>query len=184
MYLSILLATFISIMSVSGAMAARGTVFHDKNQNGQKDEGEPGIKNFGVSNGKEVTETNDQGIWELPHDEDTIFFVIKPRDWSAPLNKHNLPQFYYIHKPEGSPAKLKYKGLEPTGPLPESIDFALSQKKEPDTFKAIFFVNILNYLFTPFMFEVNINVGRFITCSANKPFKQKFNLGRVNSCDA
>ncbi|MEC7861707.1 MAG: calcineurin-like phosphoesterase family protein [Verrucomicrobiota bacterium] len=126
-------------MSISGAMAARGTVFHDKNQNGQKDEGEPGIKNIGVSNGKEVTKTNDQGIWELPHDEDTIFFVIKPRNWSAPLNEHNLPQFYYIHKPEGSPAKLKSKGLEPTGPLPESIDFALNQKKEPDTFKAIFF---------------------------------------------
>jgi len=139
MHLSILLATFISIMSVSGAMAARGTVFHDKNQNGQRDKGEPGIKNIGVSNGKEVTKTNDEGTWELPHDEDTIFFVIKPRDWSAPLNKHNLPQFYYIHKPEGSPKKLKYKGLEPTGPLPESIDFALSPKKEPDTFKAIFF---------------------------------------------
>ncbi len=139
MRLSILLATFISIMSVSGAMAARGTVFHDKNQNGQRDKGEPGIKNIGVSNGKEVTKTNDEGAWELPHDEDTIFFVIKPRDWSALLNKHNLPQFYYIHKPEGSPKKLKYKGLEPTGPLPESIDFALSPKKEPDTFKAIFF---------------------------------------------
>ena len=139
MYLSILLATFISIMSVSGAMAARGTVFHDKNQNDQRDKDEPGIKNIGVSNGKEVTKTNDEGAWELPHDEDTIFFVIKPRDWSAPLNKHNLPQFYYIHKPEGSPKKLKYKGLEPTGPLPESIDFALSPKKEPDTFKAIFF---------------------------------------------
>ena len=94
MYLSILLATFISIMSVSGAMAARGTVFHDKNQNGQKDEGEPGIKNIGVSNGKEVTETNDQGIWELPHDEDTIFFVIKPRNWSAPLNKHFLEDLF------------------------------------------------------------------------------------------
>ncbi len=139
MRLSILLATCISIMSVSGAMAARGTVFHDKNQNGQRDKGEPGIKNIGVSNGKEVTKTNDEGAWELPHDEDTIFFVIKPRDWSALLNKHNLPQFYYIHKPEGSPKKLKYKGLEPTGPLPESINFALSPKKEPDTFKAIFF---------------------------------------------
>ncbi|MBT7981515.1 MAG: metallophosphoesterase [Akkermansiaceae bacterium] len=139
MHLSILLTAFISVMSVSGAMAARGTVFHDKNQNGKRDKGEPGIKNIGVSNGKEVTKTNDEGAWELPHDEDTIFFVIKPRDWSTPLNKHNLPQFYYIHKPKGSPEKLKYKGLEPTGPLPESIDFALSPKKEPDTFKAIFF---------------------------------------------
>ncbi len=68
MHLSILLTAFISVMSVSGAMAARGTVFHDKNQNGKRDKGEPGIKNIGVSNGKEVTKTNDQGAWELPHD--------------------------------------------------------------------------------------------------------------------
>ena len=134
MYLSILLASFISIMSVSGAIAASGTVFHYKNQNNQRDKDEPGIKNIAVSNGKEVTRTNAEGKCELPHDDDTIFFVIKPRDWSTPLNEHNLPQFYYIHKPEGSSPKLKYKGLEPTGPLPESIDFALNPKKEPDTF--------------------------------------------------
>ena len=139
MHLSILLATFISIMSVSGAMAARGTVFHDKNQNSQRDKDEPGIKNIAVSNGKEITRTNAEGKWELPHTDDTIFFVIKPRDWRTPLNKHNLPQFYYIHKPKGSSKDLKYRGVEPTGPLPKSIDFALISNKEPDTFKAIFF---------------------------------------------
>ena len=139
MYLSILLASFISIMSVSGAIAASGTVFHDKNQNNQRDKDEPGIKNIAVSNGKEVTRTNAEGKWELPHDDDTIFFVIKPRDWKTPLNEHNLPQFYYIHKPKGSVKDLKYRGVEPTGPLPKSIDFALNPKKEPDTFKAIFF---------------------------------------------
>ncbi|MDB4712561.1 hypothetical protein OAF35_07810, partial [Verrucomicrobiales bacterium] len=85
MHLSILLATFISIMSVSGAMAARGTVFHDKNQNSQRDKDEPGIKNIAVSNGKEITRTNAEGKWELPHTDDTIFFVIKPRDWRTPL---------------------------------------------------------------------------------------------------
>ena len=50
-----------ALLSVSGAMAARGTVFHDKNQNDQRDKDEPGIKNIGVSNGKEVTKTNDEG---------------------------------------------------------------------------------------------------------------------------
>ena len=55
------------------------------------------------------------------------------------MNKDNIPQFYYIHKPNGSSPSLKYKGVEPTGPLPESIDFALIENKEPNTFKAIFF---------------------------------------------
>ena len=133
------LITLIILLPFSSAEEAKGTVFNDKNKNGKKDKGEPGIENIAVSNGKEISKTNKQGEWELPHDDDTIFFVIKPRDWRTPLNKDNLPQFYYIHKPKGSPKNLKYKGVEPTGPLPESIDFALIPNKEPDTFKAIFF---------------------------------------------
>ena len=132
----ILLTTILSLNLLHGA---QGTVFNDKNQNGKKDKGEPGLPNIAVSNGKEITKTNAQGQWELPHDDDTIFFVIKPRNWRTPLNKENLPQFYYIHKPKGSPPNLKYKGVKPTGPLPKSIDFALIADKEPDTFKAIFF---------------------------------------------
>ena len=133
------LITLIILLPFSSAEGAKGTVFNDKNKNGKKDKGETGIENIAVSNGKEISKTNKQGEWELPHDDDTIFFVIKPRDWRTPLNKDNLPQFYYIHKPKGSPKNLKYKGVEPTGPLPESIDFALIPNKEPDTFKAIFF---------------------------------------------
>ena len=132
----ILLTTIIPLSLLHGA---QGTVFNDKNKNGKKDKGEPGLPNIAVSNGKEITKTDAQGKWKLPHDDDTIFFIIKPRNWRTPLNKENLPQFYYIHKPKGSPPNLKYKGVKPTGPLPKSIDFALIADKEPDTFKAIFF---------------------------------------------
>ncbi|MCA9067017.1 MAG: metallophosphoesterase, partial [Planctomycetaceae bacterium] len=46
--------------------------------------------------------------------------------------------FYYIHKPNGSPP-LKFAGVKPTGPLPESIDFPLYQQHEPEKFKAVLF---------------------------------------------
>ena len=70
----ILLTTIIPLNLLHGA---QGTVFNDKNQNGKKDDGEPGLPNIAVSNGKDITKTNAQGQWELPHDDDTIFLFPK-----------------------------------------------------------------------------------------------------------
>ena len=120
-------------------VAATGTVFHDQNRNGSRDDGEPGLEGIAVSNQKEVVQTDAEGRWELPHDDDTIFFVIKPRGWTPPLNADKTPRFYYVHKPAGSPENLRHKGVAPTGDLPTSIDFALTKQDEPDKFKAIFF---------------------------------------------
>jgi hypothetical protein len=124
---------------ISFAEEATGRVFHDQNTNGKFDEGEPGIPGIGVSNQREVVTTDAEGRWSLPCDDDTIFFVIKPAGWKTPVNENQLPQFYYIHKPNGSPKNFRYPGVDPTGPLPDSIDFPLSPSAEPDTFKAIFF---------------------------------------------
>ncbi len=118
---------------------ASGTVFHDRNQNGRFDSDEPGLKDIAVSNGRDVTTTDGSGAWKLPVDDDTIFFVVKPSGWAPPVNGDQLPQFYYIHKPGGSPESFRYPGVSPTGPLPESIDFPLLKSAEPEKFKAVFF---------------------------------------------
>lgn len=117
---------------------AKGYVYHDKNENRKKDAGEPGLSGIKVSNGKQIVKTDENGFYEIPIDEDEIIFVIKPQDWRTPISKTQLPRFYYIHKPNGSP-ELKFKGVQPTGLLPESVDFALYPQEEPDTFKAILF---------------------------------------------
>ena len=117
---------------------AQGVVFHDQNQNRQFDAGEKLLHGIRVSNGKEITKTDQQGRYKLPVSEDAIIFVIKPRNWQTPINEQMLPRFYYIHKPNGS-VKSKYPGVAPTGPLPASIDFPLYPKQEPDDFKAIMF---------------------------------------------
>ena len=125
--------------ATAATQTARGVVYHDRDGNRRRDPGEPGLANIKVSNGQEIVLTDDQGQYALPVTDDTILFVIKPRGWAAPLNGMMLPQFYYIHKPKGSPADFKYAGVPPTGPLPESVDFPLTPQDEPEKFKALMF---------------------------------------------
>ena len=118
---------------------ARGYVFHDRNGNGRRDSGEPGLADVRAFNGRTITTTDADGQYQIDVGQDTIIFVVKPRGWRTPLNGQQLPQFYYIHKPKGSPADLKYPGVAATGPLPASVDFALTPQNEPDKFRAILF---------------------------------------------
>lgn len=115
---------------------AQGVVFEDRNGNGQRDDGEPGVAGVAVSNQEQVVLTDAQGRYALPVTDDTIVFVTKPSGYRLPLSPENLPQFFYIHKPGGSP-KLYYPGVAPTGPLPDSIDFPLIPQTEPDFFTII-----------------------------------------------
>jgi hypothetical protein len=117
---------------------AVGRVYEDTNTNQKLDAGEQGLPGVRVSNGKNIAITDSTGRYELPIDDDTILFVIKPRGYRSPLNDEMLPRFYYVHKPNGSP-KLNFKGVEPTGPLPASVDFPMNKVSEPDKFEAIMF---------------------------------------------
>ncbi len=120
------------------AETANGVVFNDQNANGVRDSNEPGLPNIKVSNGLEVVATDSQGNYHIEVNDDTILFLIKPRDWQTQIDEQNLPRFYYIHKPAGSPDDgYKYAGVKPTGPLPESIDFPLVASRDPDQFTMI-----------------------------------------------
>ncbi len=117
---------------------ATGIVFDDQNGNGRRDPGEPGLPDVRVSNGKAIVKTDADGRYHLKISDDAIIFVIKPRNWMTPVNELNLPQFFYIHKPAGSP-KTKFPGVAPTGPLPKSVDFPLVKRAEPNQFRALMF---------------------------------------------
>lgn len=118
---------------------ARGVVFLDHNGNGQRDADEPGLPGVRVSNGREIVVTDAEGRYALPVEDDAIIFVQKPAGYRVPLDARNLPRFYYIHKPAGSPTDFKYPGIAPTGPLPASIDFPLVAQKEPEQFRVLLF---------------------------------------------
>lgn len=131
-------ALFLSVLVGPSPALARGVVFEDVNRNGRRDANERGIPGVSVSNQDEFTVTNGRGEWSLSYSDDTIFYVQKPRGYMTPVDDRQLPKFYYIHKPAGSP-ELRYGGVKPTEPLPASIDFPLYKSNEPEKFKALFF---------------------------------------------
>jgi len=139
MKLKFLLATsLLSFGIAQGQEFAKGVVYFDSNKNGKRDKSEIGLAAVSVSNGREVVQTNEKGEYKIPVADDNIIFVVKPSGYSFPLDSNNLPEYYYIHKPKGSP-KLKYAGSAPTGKLPASVDFPLYKQEEGDTFKALIF---------------------------------------------
>jgi hypothetical protein len=129
---------FGSSATLNSQSLAKGIVYADLNKNNVRDRKEKGVPNVAVSNGKEVVLTNARGEYILPVASDNILFVIKPADYAVPVNEFNQPRFYYNHKPNGSPS-LKYAGLSPTGPLPESVDFPLMPVAMKDTFHMLVF---------------------------------------------
>src|SRR5579872_605927 len=128
----------------ASSTTARGTVFEDTHGTGKRHADSKGIPGVMVSNGEDVVLTDADGNWSLPvADSDTIF-VIKPGGWMTPLQADtNLPRFYYHHTPHGTPEALglRYPGLQPTGPLPDSVDFALQRVSEPSRFEVLLFTD-------------------------------------------
>ncbi len=122
----------------TGQRYAEGYVFLDAVGNGIRGKNAVPLAGVAVSNGKEVVRTDRNGKYRLPVSEDSVLFVVKPAGYKVPLNENNLPQFYYIHKPKGSP-KYQYTGVAPTGDLPTSIDFGLQPQKESKQFRMMLF---------------------------------------------
>ncbi len=118
---------------------AKGRVYHDLNENRVMDNNESGIAGVFVSNGVDLVQTDNDGKYSIPVSDDAIIFIIKPRDWMTPVNEVNLPQFYYLHKPNGYPDNYTFAGVEPTGPLPGSIDFPLYKENGNSKFKMLVF---------------------------------------------
>ncbi|MGY5851154.1 calcineurin-like phosphoesterase C-terminal domain-containing protein [Salegentibacter sp. F14] len=115
-----------------------GVVYLDDNENGILDQGEKGLSKVAISNGKEVVTTDDKGNYVLPVGDDHIISVIKPAGYEFPVNQYNLPQFYYIHKPNGSP-QMKFPGVSPTGKLPGKVNFGLIPKEVKEEFSILVF---------------------------------------------
>ena len=125
-------------LSAQAQDLAKGYVFADLNQNGKKERREAGLPGVGISNGHEVVRTDEKGYYQISLAPGQILFVIKPSGYLVPVDSLNRPQFFYIHKPEGSP-ELKYAGSAPTGALPKEINFGLMPKEEPEEFTALIF---------------------------------------------
>jgi hypothetical protein len=121
-----------------------GFVFEDRSGSGRRQPGDPGVAGVLVSNGREVARTDASGRYTLPIEDEAVVFVIKPTGYMVPVEPGTmLPRFYYIHQPSGTPAglDLRYRGIDPTGPLPASVDFALRKADEPSAFEVLLFTD-------------------------------------------
>ena len=111
-----------------------GHVFDDTNRDGRRQSGETAVPGVLVSNGLDIVRTDASGAYRLPVRADMSVFVIQPSGWRTPTNAAWVPQFAYEHKPGGSPKRLRYGGLAPTGPAPGTINFPLIRApQQPDT---------------------------------------------------
>lgn len=127
--------------ATAGDEVAKGVVFDDRNKNGEQDAGERGVRGVPVSNGREVVRTDKRGRYEIAVNDETIIFITKPTSYMVPVNDRQLPQFYYIHYPNGSPIETFYPGIAPTGPLPVSVDFPLYKEDKSREFQALVFAD-------------------------------------------
>lgn len=115
-----------------GAGTASGRVFDDLNQDGKYGPGELGVAAVSVSNGCDVVLTSSEGVYEIGLAPGQILFVSQPAGYVVPVDEHNLPSFFYLHYPDGTPTAIAgtsvewlWPTIEPTGPLPDRIDFPL-----------------------------------------------------------
>jgi hypothetical protein len=137
--IQLLLIALIVSSSVFAQQKVSGIVYEDLNANGKKERKEKVLTDVSISNGTEVVKTDKNGKYELPISDGQTIFVIKPSSHEYPKDGNNIPRFYYIYKPDGSPANLNYPGVAPTGKLPKSVDFGLLPGTDDKQFTALIF---------------------------------------------
>src|ERR1700738_2810723 len=115
-------------LAAGGTSKVSGIVYENRSGGVRRQAGDPGIAGVLVSNGREVDKTDADGRYTLPIEDESIVFVIKPTGYAVPVDEEMLPRFYYIHQPAGTPQSLnlRFRGIAPTGPLPDSVDFPLT----------------------------------------------------------
>ncbi len=101
-----------------------GQVFDDVNHNSRLDAEERGVPGVAVSNGIDVVQTDGQGRYELPVEDNMTVSITQPAGWQVPVDSDMFAQFSYNHMRGGSP-ELRYGGIAPTGGTPRAVNFPL-----------------------------------------------------------
>jgi outer membrane protein assembly factor BamB len=94
--------------------AVTGVVFDDRNGNGTRDEGEPGLRDVTVSDGVTLTETDAEGSYSLDLDvarrTTDVVFITKPAGWEVGKDEFSTPRFYRVlgQLPDGEGAQADF----------------------------------------------------------------------------
>ena len=123
-----------------GSEMVGGIVYDDLNQDGKRRSAESGVARVSVSNGCDVVLTDLDGLYEISLAPGQILFVSQPTGYVVPVDRNNQPLFFYSHYPDGTPTAIAgtsvewlWPVIEPTGPLPDRIDFPLHKLSSRET---------------------------------------------------
>ena len=92
----------LAALAAARALGGTGFVFDDRNGNGIREPGEPGLASVAVSNGVDIVMTDPGGAYHIPDRPGSAVFVIKPSGWQPPVDADNLPLFHAAPGAEGS----------------------------------------------------------------------------------
>lgn len=112
----------------------RGVVFEDRDGDGRRQDGEPGVPGVKVSNGLDVVVTDAEGSYQLAVRPDMNLSVVQPGGWITPVDARQVPQFFHVHKQSGSPAPFRFGGLPASGPAPATVNFPLRRSDVGEDF--------------------------------------------------
>ena len=113
----------LALGTAAAAAPVHGVVFDDRNGDGVRQPGEPGLPEVAVSDGVAVVRTDAAGHYEFSAADGATLFVIKPRGWHPPVDAQQRPGFYRAPGPDGS------------------ADFPLQAQAEPDHFRVLLFAD-------------------------------------------
>ncbi len=123
-----------------GFEIASGVVFEDLDQDGRRGPDESPVVAVSISNGCDVVRTDAAGRYEISLRPGQILFVSQPTGYVVPVDANNVPLFFYSHYPNGTPTTFDgvpmewlWPVIEPTGPLPASVDFPLHRLTVQET---------------------------------------------------
>lgn len=124
------------LLCAAGAWAADapaslgGVVYDDRDGDGRRDRGEPGIAGVLLSNGSALAETDAAGRYRLAVAPGQTVFAIKPAGWRLPDADPARPGAWR-HVPSLAPSSLKYGGIAST-PMPTGFDVGLRRAPPGD----------------------------------------------------
>lgn len=97
------------------------------------DQHESGVQGVHVSNGRDCVTTDENGAYEIELREDMHLTIVQPFGWRVPTDDRMIPQFFYIHKENGTGYEMRLGGLPSLGPAPEQINFPIIRHTTADT---------------------------------------------------
>ncbi len=107
-----------------------GVVYDDRNGDGRRDRGEPGIAGVLISNGRALAQTDAAGRYRLAVAPGQTVFAIKPAGWRLPGGDPARPGAW-LHVPALEPPSLKYGGIAPA-PMPRRFDVGMRRAPPGD----------------------------------------------------